>query len=509
MQSNYGKTQSLWMREEETPRFGHLDSDVNTDVCIVGTGIAGLMCAYELAREKYSVVVLEAGVLAGGETSRTTAHLSFALDDRYYELERLFGRDCARVAYESHARAVDEIEEIIVRHGISCEFTRLDGYLFAPPDESKEELEQELAAALRAGVPVERVERAPLKGFDTGPALRFSNQGQFNPLRFVNGLTDAITNLGGRIFTKSRVTKVQGGSRPTANSRGYTVTADAVIVATNSPINDNLTIHARQSPYRTYAIGAAIPWDAVPRALYWDTLDPYHYVRLKSSMDSLERTGNDVLIVGGADHRQGKAEDETEHLEWLEKWTRDRFPVLDVRYKWSGMVLEPADSLALIGRDNAQENVYIATGDSGHGMTHGVIAGMLLRDLIMGRSNSWAGLYDPSRLTPQAASEYLKDNAEVVGSLASWVTPGEISSKDNIAPGCGAVIRSGLEKRAVYRDQYGSFFSYSAVCPHLGCIVSWNGAEETWDCPCHGSRFDHLGKVIRGPATQDLEALED
>jgi glycine/D-amino acid oxidase-like deaminating enzyme len=418
VQSNYGKTQSVWMLEEDSPKYGSLDRDLETQVCVVGVGIAGLMSAYELAREGHSVVVLEAGTFSGGETSRTTAHLSFALDDRYYELRRLFGETGARHAYESHARAIDKIEQLVMRHGIACEFTRLDGYLFAPPSGDLQELDQELNAARAAGVPVEKVTRAPLT-FDTGPSLRFSNQGQFNPLRFMAGTAEAARAFGVGLYTGARVTRVSGGSRPCVEARGHRVTADAVIVATNSPMNENLTIHARQSAYRTYAIGATVPWNAVARALYWDTLDPYHYVRLKSSMDPLERDGYDVLIVGGEDHRQGSGEADEDRFRALEQWTRERFPIVDVPFQWSGMVLEPADSLAFIGRDNSQQNVFIATGDSGHGITHGVIAGMLLRDLVLRRENQWASLYDPSRLTAQATTEYLKDNAEVLGSLAS------------------------------------------------------------------------------------------
>jgi Rieske Fe-S protein len=278
-----------------------------------------------------------------------------------------------------------------------------------------------------------------------------------------------------------------------------------VVVATNTPIHDNLTIHARQGPYRTYVIAARIPWGAASRALYWDTLDPYHYVRLKSGRTPANKEGDDVLIVGGEDHKQGQADDGANRFEWLEAWTRKRFPIGEVEYRWSGMVCEPADALAFIGPDNSEQNVYIATGDSGHGMTHGTIAGMLIADLICGRRNGWAGLYNPSRITLQAASEYLSENAAVVSELGNWLTPGEVSSEENIAPGCGAIVRRGLGKIAVYRDRDGAFHESSAACTHLGCIVSWNSTEESWDCACHGSRFHPDGKVIRGPATDPLE----
>jgi len=497
------------MRHEDVPRFEPLQEDLQTDVCIVGAGIAGLTTAYLLAREGVAVTVLEAGVLVAGESSRTTAHLSFALDDRYYELEDLFGQSGARQAYESHARAVDLIEQIVERERIRCEFTRLDGFLLAPPNEKKDVLSREYNAAVRAGLTVDQLDASPISTWDTGPCLRFPNQGQFNPLLYLSGLARKFVGMGGKIFTHTHVEEVTGGDTPEVETRRRNrVRARAVVLATNTPIDDNLTIHARQAPYRTYAIGAPIPWDAIPRGLYWDTLDPYHYVRLKSASTPASRQENDILIVGGEDHRQGFADDERSHFEWLEQWTRDHFPVNDIEYHWSGMVCEPADSLAFIGRDNAERNVFIATGDSGHGMTHGTIAGLLLTDLVQGRPNVWEKLYDPCRVTARATLDYLSDNAEVLSSLADWVTPGGVASEDDIAPGCGAIVRKGFEKRAVYRDRYGSFVQLSAVCPHLGCVVGWNQAEETWDCPCHGSRFDAYGKVLRGPSTTDMKEVD-
>ena len=497
------------MGAEDVPLYQSLDSNLDTEMCIVGGGLAGLMTAYLLAGEGRRVVILEAGVLAGGETSRTTAHLAYALDDRYYELERLFGKHRARLAGQSHRQAVALIEDIARRDIPNCEFTRVDGYLFAPPGESKAEVVREYEAAREAGLSVELMDRSPLASFDTGAVLRFPNQGQFNPVRFVSGLAKAIIQMGGAIYTGTRVKDVSGGARGIVETvKGHTVQADAVVLATNTPIHDNLTIHAKQSPYRTYAISAPIPWDAVPRALYWDTLDPYHYVRLKSAHTPAGRNGSDTLIVGGEDHRQGQSENENLHFEWLEQWTRDHFPIGDVASRWSGMVYEPADSLAFIGRDHVERNVYLVTGDSGHGMTHSAIAAMLITDLIAGRKNAWEELYAPSRLNSQAAGEYLRDNAEVALQLTRWLTPGDLDTADDIAPETGAVIRSGLGKHAVSRDRYGSSFEVSAVCPHLGCIVSWNSAEETWDCPCHGSRFDARGAVLRGPATDDLERVE-
>jgi glycine/D-amino acid oxidase-like deaminating enzyme/nitrite reductase/ring-hydroxylating ferredoxin subunit len=389
---------------------------------------------------------------------------------------------------------------------MDCEFTRLDGYLFQPPGETAVALEQEMAAARRAGLTeVEWLIRAPLAGLGVGPCLRFPRQAQLNPLRYISGLARAIERAGGRIFAKSPVVRVSGGAGPyVETAKGAVVSADNVIVATNTPIHDNLTIHARQAPYRTYAIGARIPWDAVPRALYWDTADPYHYVRLKSAFTPDGKEGHDILIAGGEDHRQGEVDDGEERFHWLEQWTRKRFPITEVDYRWSGLVMEPADSLAFIGRDNTAQNVFLATGDSGHGWTHGTLAGIILTDLICGRKNPWAALYDPSRITSRAAAAYIGQSADVARDLLGWVTPGDVSSESGIAPGSGAVVRRGLRKLAIYRDTNGRLHSCSAVCPHLGCLVAWNSAEQSWDCGCHGSRFDSSGRILRGPATVNL-----
>jgi nitrite reductase/ring-hydroxylating ferredoxin subunit len=238
----------------------------------------------------------------------------------------------------------------------------------------------------------------------------------------------------------------------------------------------------------------------VPAVLSWDTGDPYHYIR----------TYGDMLIVGGEDHKTGQASDSPARYARLEAWARERFPMMgEVELAWGGQVMETQDYLAFIGRNPADhENVYVVTGDSGMGITHGTIAGMLLTDLILGRPNPWEKLYDPSRVTLRAAGDFARENANVVSQYADWLTGGDVSSADEIAPGSGAIVRRGLEKLAVYRDEQGKTHECLAKCPHLGCVVHWNPAETTWDCPCHGSRFDPYGKVINGPANRDLAPAE-
>lgn len=508
MPSDSGSTTSVW-HPFAVPSYPPLVRDERADVCVVGGGIAGLTTAYLLTLEGRSVIVLDDGAIGSGETGRTTAHLTAALDDRYVNLERLHGADGAALAAESHGVAIDRIEQIVEAEGIDCEFERVDGFLFVPPGESTELLERERDAATRAGLDGLRlVARAPWPSFDTGPCLYFPRQAQLHPLRYLAGLAERIRARGGRIFCGTHATGLAGGSVGEVSTReGPTVFTDAIVVATNTPVNDRLVMHAKQAAYRTYVIALPVPAGSVPKGLYWDTPDPYHYVRLTASpVDTHE-----MLVVGGEDHKTGQAQDLEERFERLERWTRERFPAAGpVAYRWSGQIVEPVDGMGFIGPNPMDAaNVYIATGDSGNGMTHGTVAGLLLTDLIMGRENPWIELYDPARKTPRAIRELARENVNVAAQYADWVTAGEVDSAEEIAAGSGAIIRRGFGKLAVYRDAENGVHTFSAECPHLGCVVRWNPVETSWDCPCHGSRFSPTGRVINGPANRDLEPAEE
>ncbi len=508
-----GRTTSVWMAMAPMPEERPLASDAHADVCIVGAGIAGLTTAYLLTKEGKRVIVVDDGPTAGGETCRTTAHLVSALDDRFYHLERLHGAEGARLAAQSHAAAIDTIERIVQDERIDCDFLRLDGYLFVPPGDDVGPLADELKAAHRAGLSdVSRVERAPITTFDTGPALRFPRQGQFHILRYLSGIADVAKRGGARIYNGTHVDRIEGGTSARVETSRGVVTADAIVVATNSPVNDLVAIHTKQAAYRTFVVGARVKRDSIPQMLLWDTPDPYHYVRLQrveTTAGASHARGADrydVLIVGGEDHKTGQANDAGERFLRLQQWTRERFPdVQDFEFQWSGQVMEPVDGLALIGRNPLDhDNVYIATGDSGNGMTHGTIAGRLLTDLIMGRANPWAGLYDPARKTLGAIKEFAKENLNVAAQYADLVTAGEIDNVSQISPGEGAILRRGVAKVAVHRDDNGVLHERSAFCTHLGCVVQWNSTEKTWDCPCHGSRFQTDGHVVNGPAIRAL-----
>lgn len=508
MRREPGSTTSIWMgTARPAATDGRVRGDREVDVAIAGAGIAGLTTAYLLAREGRRVAVVDRGTPAWGMTARTSAHLSSALDDRFSHLERLHGEAGARLAAESHVTAVDRIESICKRERIDCTFSRVDGYLFAPPGGSKSILDEEFGAAQRAGHRVEFVARAPGLAIDTGRCLRFPDQAQFHPLRYCAGLITAIRRMGGLVFSDSAVESVEGGDDPRLVIAGaHCIRAQSLVVTTNTPINDLLRIHTKQAPYQTYAMALRLPPESVWMALYWDTEDPYHYVRIAPN---LPEPGQDVLVTGGEDHKTGHKDDAGRRFAALERWTRARFPMAgECITAWSGEVMEPADSLAFIGRNPGDERIYIATGDSGHGLTHGTIAGILVTDLVQGRDNPWASLYDPARKTLRAWKEFARENLDVAMKYTQLVTPGEVTSVSEVPRGQGAVIRRGLRKLAVYRDDEGTAHICSAICTHLGCVVAWNSAEKTWDCPCHGSRFDRFGKAVQGPANSDLAPTE-
>ena len=504
MKNPAGENVSIWLATSDLLQSPPLFGKEEADVCVVGAGIAGLTTAYLLALEGRSVVVIDDGAPGNGETHHTTAHLTNALDDRYYELERLHGARGAMLAAKSHTAAIEAIDETVGRENIECDFERLDGYLFVPPGESPDVLTRELAAAQRAGVEVEYAEHVPFDFHDFGPALRFAQQGQFHALKYLNGLAAAVGRLGGRIYGNTHATRIEDGAKPRVETAtGAEIRARAVVVATNTPVNDRVILHTKQAPYRTYVITARVPAGALAHVLLWDTGDPYHYVRLLAANGD---RSHEFLIVGGEDHKTGQATDFDARFSALEAWTRERFPMVeDIPLRWSGQVMEPADGMAFIGRNPGDENVYIATGDSGNGMTHGTIAGMLLSDLIGGRENAWAALYDPARKSLRSAIEYARENLNVAVQYADHLTPGDVKSVEDIPPGEGAVVRRGFRQVAAYRDEIGTLHQHSAVCTHLGCIVAWNAAEESWDCPCHGSRFDKRdGHVLNGPAITGL-----
>lgn len=510
----YGLRHTVWDQQDIRPVYPKISKDETTDVVIVGAGISGLSTAYNLVKEGKKVVVLEAKARGSGMTGRTTAHIMTWNDDFYYKIAKQHGADVCKIVGESHRAAIDFIARTVEEEGIDCKFAKVDGYLF-PHEESDEvmgNLYKEFEASKLAGFDVKMVNlnRDPACG-KIADAVLFPGNGDFHPLMYIDGLARAIVKGGGKIYEQCRVSKNE--SHKVTTQDGVIVTAQAVVLATLSPLNHNLAIHARQEAQRTYVLGFKVKKGSVKKAQWWDTNTPYHYIRIEEKEDF------DVLIVGGNDNSSGmQAEDylKVHPFTTLERWARERWTAAEeILYKWTGQVYEPIDSLHLIGHDpnpTSSADIYVVTGDSGQGMTGGTIAGILLKDLILKRENPWAKVYSPSRLPPldkstmSTAAEMVDHTVKGYASKAPLIGSDAVDIED-LLPNSGAIKQDGLHKVAVYKDQNGCLHKYSAVCPHMKCIVQWNPIDKSWDCPCHGSIFDAFGRCVTGPAKADLSPM--
>jgi len=500
------RSRSLWMDIDVAPGTLKLTQDSECDTVVIGSGIAGLSTAYELSGQGQKTIVIDRGKIGRGMTSRTTAHLSANNDDTFKTMIERRGEKLARDFYTSQAASITRIETIQSSESIECDFRRVDGFLFPGPQTEQSEIEEEHKASETAGMPVQYARGVPLKGYENTRSLRYPNQATFHPTKYLQGLVRCIKQRGGQLFEDTAVMSVEeddDGAVVVKTESGKTIRAKNAVVATNSPINDRVALHSKQAPYRTYAMALQLPRGKLPDALYWDTLDPYHYVRLQPG------EGFDYLIVGGADHKSGEADDAEIRYEAIEAWIRNLVPDLGgVTHRWSGQVLDTIDYSAFSGRNPGNKNVYVHTGDSGQGLTHGVIGSLIIARMIMQGEDLWQELYGPERKTASALSTFISENATAIKNFAEYVAPGEVGSLDEIKPGHGAIVRQGLKKVAAYRDERGAVHAYSAACTHLGCHLHWNSFEQCWDCPCHGSQFGIDGAVLNGPAIYPLEKIE-
>ena len=496
---------SLWMGTCAPPDFRPLDDDVYCDVAVIGGGIAGMSTAYMMARRGAHVVVVDDGEIANGETVRTTAQISTVLDVRYDELEKIHGAEKTIKIASSQYAAINMIEEIVRSEKISCDFKRVDGYLFLGEGSSRDELEKELEAMHRAGLSdATLLEFTPLTDRPL-PCIRVGQQAQFHVTKYIQGLGNAVLQMGGRIYCHTHVSQiVDGHPAKLVTDLGNRIHAREVVVTTNSPVSNVVAIHTKMAAYRSYVIAAEIDREAIPQALYWDTEDPYHYIRTSFIGEK------EYVLIGGGDHKTGQATDfEVRYLE-LEKWARELMPAMgNVEFRWSGQIYEPVDGLAYIGRDpNHAPNINVATGFSGVGMTQGTLAGKIISDLILRSPNEWVELYEPTRKSLLATADYLKENLNSAAQYVDYLKGAEAESPADIDLGEGAIVIHDGHKLAVYRDEEGRVFQCNAICPHLKGIVCWNSSEKSWDCPAHGSRFSAVGTVIDGPANENLEATQ-
>jgi glycine/D-amino acid oxidase-like deaminating enzyme/nitrite reductase/ring-hydroxylating ferredoxin subunit len=493
---------SLWQDTVSREAWPALDRDLEVDVAVVGGGIAGVTAARLLGRAGLRVALVEARRLGDGDTGHTTAHLTELLDEGYATIRSHFGRDGAALAAESQRAAIRRIADLVLEDGIACQLARVPAYVYAETVDEAEELEEELAAMREAGVDATRVELASLP-FPTRAALRVEGQGRFHPLAYVLGLARRFAEAGGLVFEGTRALEIEDGRRRAVVTPGGTIRCGDVVVTTHAPVSSRIALHSKMAPYRTYALAAEVPSPPAD-ALYYDSRDPYHYVRLQ------EADGGKLLVAGGEDHKPGHEAPTSRQHDKLERWVHARWPRARVVARWSGIVWEPADGLAFIGRSSGSDHVWVGTGFSGTGMTFGTLAAMIVSDGVLGVESPYAKLYDATRVKPIAqARRYAAENADVAARLAKdRIDRGEVESLDEVPPGEGRLVRVQGRMVAAYRSEVGELSAVSARCTHLGCHVRWNDAEACWDCPCHGSRFSAMGAVLSGPAVEALAPVE-
>ncbi|KAI1468591.1 DAO-domain-containing protein [Daldinia caldariorum] len=520
-----GFTNPVWIHEDpftQRQRFSALSSDIETDVCIVGAGMAGISLAHELVTRGRQVVLVEARDVLAGETGRTSGHLSNALDDTYPAIARAHGEKGAAAAAESHTWALNRVGEIARELGVECEYRYLPGYRVSKyqrgtPEHEKDlqKIKEDAELAKRLGIDVTFDENLAVRGWGGKPDQRggliFSKQATFHPTKYLNGVLKWLKEQPKfRCYTSTRVRGVNEkgvevlglGHKyvKVETEAGNTISCEHAVEATNVPLQ-KLSVIVQMEWNRTYCIAMRVPKGSIEDILLYDTDDPYRYIRLTHCDEE-----DDYMIIGGEDHKVGQ-EDSGGHFEALEKWARERFPQAEsVEYKWSGQIFEPVDYMAYIGKNQGSKRIYIATGDSGNGLTHGVIAGKLIADEIEDKPNPWSSLYSPKRVASvmKSAPSMIQNDLQVNMQYKRLVQS-DIQDIEDLKPGCGGVLNPTAAKPiAVYKDEIGNVTKMSALCPHMGGVVCWNSVEKSWDCPVHGSRFGENGLSIQGPAKANL-----
>jgi glycine/D-amino acid oxidase-like deaminating enzyme/nitrite reductase/ring-hydroxylating ferredoxin subunit len=505
-----GKTTSLWVDTAPGSDYPVLKPGLHVDVAVLGGGIAGLTAALLLKRDGAKVAVVEAGRVGAGVTAYTTAKVTSLHGIQYQSVESSFGEEGARAYAEANEAGLARVAQFVDELDIDCDFRRKPAYTYAEDESDVGKIEDEVEAAKRAGLPATFTTETDLP-WPVAAAIRVEDQAEFHPRRYLLKLAEAIPGGGSHVFERSRAIAVGGGRERVriSTTRGE-LTADQVVVATHFPFLDRGGYFARMHPERSYGLGLYLRSGTAPQGMYLSTESPSHTVRSHPTARGAGST-EEMVIAGGESHKTGQGGDTASRVARLERWARERFDVRSIEYRWSTQDNMPVDGVPFIGRlAPFQKRLWVATGFMKWGLTNGTAAGMILTDLIGGRENPWADLFDATRFKPLAsAKELVKENANVGKHfVGDHLGRPDVRSVEELAPGEGGIVRRGASKHAAYRDDDGTLHEVSAVCTHLGCQVKWNQAERSWDCPCHGSRFDVSGRVIQGPAVKDLEPKE-
>jgi glycine/D-amino acid oxidase-like deaminating enzyme/nitrite reductase/ring-hydroxylating ferredoxin subunit len=499
--------QSYWEDSASVSRYPALDRNLKVDAVVVGAGITGLTAAYLLKRSGLKVAVIDRRRCGGVDSGLTTAHVTCVTDANLSELVKHFGRDHARAVWDAGLAAIDQIDRIVRREDIDCEWSWVPGYKFTVPGGSIEAgtLEEEARLAGELGFDARFVDAVP---FFDAPGIEYGGQAKFHPRKYLSALAKLVDGGGSHIFEHTESEEITDEPL-SVSAGGHTLSCGFVVIATHTPLMGKtnmasaIALQTKLYLYTSYVVGGRLPKGTVPEALYWDTADPYHYLRIDPHRDF------DYVIVGGEDHKTGQETDTDKCYAALEKAARQVLPALDITHRWSGQVVETNDGLPFIGETSAKQ--FAATGYAGNGMTFGTLAGMMAHDCATGRRNPWRDLFDPGRTKVRGGTwDYIKENLDYPYYMVRDRLVGPDAKSLRAVPrGEGRIVELGGKKVAAYRNERGQTTLVSPVCTHLGCLVAWNKAESTWDCPCHGSRFTPTGQVLAGPAETPLEKVAE
>lgn len=497
-------TTPYWFDSSKRPKFLPLARPGSVDVLVVGAGVTGIVTTYLLKKAGLRVALLERDRLASRDSGHTTAHLTCVTDKRLYELVKQFGRQHAKAAWDAGTAAIDEIEGIVKDENIDCEFSRVPGYLHSPvsggQSDERANLRKDAKLANEFGFNAAYLDQVP---FMETPGVRFADQAKLHPLKFLFTLAKKIHGDDSHIFENSPV-KEFDSKKKRAKANGHWINYDRVVLATNNPLLGEsglitgMIFQTKLALYSSYVVGGTVPRGSIPIASYWDTNDPYQYLRVD------RRAESDYAIFGGEDHKTGQARNTETCFRKVATAFLKLVPQAKIDHRWSGQVIVANDGLPYIGTNEAHQ--FIATGFCGNGFTFGTIAAVMARDWITGVKNPWRDLFSPDRKKVRGGTwDYLRENKDYPYYLIQdrFRSP-EGKSVRAVKRGEGKILKLGGKKLAIYRDDRGRIKKMSAVCTHMGCLVRWNQADATWDCPCHGSRFSPAGKVLGGPAETPL-----
>lgn len=498
--------QSYWMASTPTTDYPTLHQDIKVDVAIVGGGMSGITCAYLLCKEGVKVAIIEADRILQGTTGHTTAKVTSQHGLIYKKIKSKYNQEFAQQYANANEAAIRLIEKISKEHNIDCDFTPQSNYVFALTDQYAQDIKDEVNTASSLGLKASFVDKIPFN-FEIKGAVRFDDQAQFHPRKYLLALAKEITAMGGQIYEQTRATGLEEGKPYTINTRqGNKVAADKVIIASHYPFyNKHGFYFARIYPERSYALGVKVK-EKYPGGMYISAEDPSKSLRYQNTENG------ELIIIGGEHHKAGQSnEEEILHYENLVHFAHETFTVEDIPYRWSTQDCMTMDDVPFIGQfAQNTPNLYVATGYRKWGMTNSTVSGMLLRDLIVHGNSPYEQVYNPSRHAVMASvKKFTKENLKVAMELLKGKLAPLPTETDNIKTGEAKVISANGHRTGAYRDEQGSLHLVNTTCPHMGCEVNWNSAEKTWDCPCHGSRFTYEGEIVEGPAVMPLSSNRD